>query len=525
MARLSTLIPAYLTMAIALLWPVGDGWVPGGMWTDSWNSQWAMWFAHEAVSHGELPWATSLLNHPTGGTVLLPDLLGAVFGALTVGLIGMPGSTTAWMVFQLAFAGLIAHRFALEWLMNGGLAERESHTAAWVAGIGHMTAPVLLAGATCGTTEAVAGGWSALAIWLTWRAFQHPTRTNHIMAGLGYFLAALAGWYTATIALVFGCVLTFLAVRKKGLRACIPVLGGLILVLPLAFVTLHVHSDPNHLATRAPEVYAYIRDGVGSSSIIGMFWPIDIANIADPNPAATPAGYLHTTYLGWTLLIGSCVALRHRSAGAAAMLLAGTVCAVLSWGPGDSGMLPYGLVEDLPGFRSLSLVWRLAGGAALAIAMATAAATRGTPRNVVITIVLLLIEVFAWSPVRGEMPHVNGTTLSAMTQLRSAPPGAVLTLPASQQKVDLWLQTQHHHPVTGGINQRRSAAAQTWVNNANTTPWPEVTHQAKEIDLRYIIVHQSERLRTSRDRVLAHRLQKHATRISRGERWAVYAVW
>jgi hypothetical protein len=525
MHRWSTLIATYLTIAIALLWPVGDGWVPGGMWTDSWNSQWAMWFAHEAVSHGELPWATSLLNHPTGGTVLLPDLLGAVFGVLTVGLLGVPGSTTAWMVFQLGLAGLIAHRFAQEWLINGGLAESESHTAAWVAGIGHMTAPVLLAGAYCGTTEAMAGGWSALAIWLTWRAIQRPSRNTYVMAVIGYFLAALSGWYTVTISLVFGSVLTLLAVRKLGLRAMVPLLGGLVVVLPLAFITLHVHSDPNHLATRAPEVYTYIRNGVGSASIMGMFWPVDLAQIAVPDIQLGATGYLHTGYLGWTLLLGSCVALKRGINGTAPLLLAGLVCAVLSWGPGANNTLPYAWIDGLPGFRNLSLVWRLAGGTALAIAIAASAATRGATKNVVFIIALLLIEVFAWSPSSGKIPHVNGGPIPAMTELRSSPPGAVLTLPSSQQKYDLWLQTQHNHPVTGGINQRRSEAAQNWVKRAESDPWTEVTRQAKDMDLRYIIVHQSERLRTSRERVLAHRLQKHATRISGSERWGVYAVW
>jgi hypothetical protein len=452
-------------------------------------------------------------------------LLGALFGVLTVGWIGAPNSTSAWMVIQLALAGLIAHRFAVEWLMGEGLSETDSHTAAWVAGIGHMTAPVLLAGAYCGTTEAVAGGWSALAIWLTWRALQKPTPKGHVMAGLGYLLAALSGWYTVTIAFIFGLVLTIFAVRKQGLRSCIPLIGGLVLVLPLAFITLHVHSDPDHLATRAPEVYTYIRQGVGSSSIIGMFWPIDIANIAVPGTEGGTSGYLHTTYFGWTLLIGSCVALSRRSAGTSTLLLAGAACAVLSWGPGQDNLLPYAWIEELPGFGSLSLVWRLAAGMALAIAMATAAATRGTLKTVVIIIVLIIVEVFAWSPVQGEMPHVRGADLTPMTELRSAPPGAVLTLPKSQQKLDLWLQTQHHHPVTGGINQRRSQTAQSWVENANTATWPEVVNQAKKIDLRYIIVHQSERLRASREGILAHRLQTHSKRIGTHERWTIYAVW
>ena len=519
------LILIYLGIAIALLWPVGDGWVPGGMWTDSWNSQWAMWFAHEAMSQGELPWTTHLLNHPNGGTVLLPDALGALFGSLTVGWLGVAGATTAWFVLQLSLAGLVAHRFAIEWMVHGGMAERNAHTAAWVAGIGHMTAPVLLAGAYCGTTEAVAGGWTALAVWLHWRTLQHPTWKRGILAGVGYWLAALAGWYTVTIAFVFGAILSLADGKRLGVSAGWPFLLGLIGVVPFAFVSLQIHGDPNHLATRAPEVYAYIRNGVGSASIMGMVWPIDTPWIGTPEGSLQTDGYLHTAYLGWTLIIGSCVTLKRGIRGSQSLLLAGMLCAILAWGPGPDGYLPYGWIEDLPGFRSLSLLWRLAGGAALAIALAAAAATTGSRTNVVFTIVLVLIEVFVWSPVKGPTPHVNGSHQGAMVRLESQPPGSVLTLPASQQKTDLWLQTQHHHPVTGGINQRRSRAAHAWLDRSKTDPWTVVIQEAKAIDLRYVIVHQSKRLRKGPENAIAHRLQQNAKQVSKSERWTVYAVW
>ncbi|MEC9389320.1 MAG: hypothetical protein VX944_04530 [Myxococcota bacterium] len=518
---------AWIAVSVAVLGPglwTDPHAVPGGVWTDVHNSMWSMQFAADALTSGALPWHTDALNHPAGGTVLLPDPLGALFAGFAVPVLGMAGAYTAWIVLQLALSGWAMQHFATAWLAPR-LERPRARRAGWVAGLAYSSAPVLLAGAACGTTEAVAGAPPVLAAWAAWKAATEPGARTAIAAGGALLLAALASWYAAVIAAVFAAVLALRAVPAVGLRALGPLAAGLALVVPLAVWTHGIHADPGHLATRDPAILDGIRATFGAASVLGLVWPIDAATIAVQDPMDAGQGYLHTGYLGAGLLIAAAVGCVREPRAAVPWLLAGALCAALSVGPGPNGTRPYALVDQLPGFRNLSLVWRLAGGASIAVALLAALATQGTQRACGVVAAVVAFQWAVLSPTAGGIPVTDAEPPAVLAAIARAPAGAVVTLPASAAHADLWLQAHHRQPVTGTINRRRSAAAADWALGAETDDWATVQRTAQDAGIRYVLMRQSRSLRASSDRFLVQQVQQHAEKVGESGRWTAYAVW
>jgi hypothetical protein len=523
---------------LAMLAYIGLAWVwvqpslttvPGGPRSDVWNSLWSLWFSHQSLMEGHLPWATELLNAPDGGTVLLPDPLAAVFALFAVPALGVAGAYTALMLLRLAAAGLIAHMFAEDWLKETGLAPDAAGRAAWVAGIGYATAPVLLAGLQCGTTEAVSGAWPALTAWLCWRASVHGGRRAGVLAAVALLGAALSSWYAAVVAFIFAGLMLL---GTPGKRRPGPLLAGLVFVIPLAIFTQLTHTDPTHMGTRSPEILTKIRETFGAADLLNFVWPTAEANLAIFSPAERGQGYLHTTYLGAALLLGAVVALVRGAPQARLLALAGGLCALLALGPvlhlnGEQVLdwMPYALLEGSPGFDGLSLLWRLSVGAALAVALLAAAATRGHRLVVILGVGLVLAEAGLVSPLSSGIARTSVQPSAALGVLADAPAGAVLTVPAFRHHSDLWLQTQHGKPTTGDINHRRSPAAKAWLQQARRRPLSELQAAAEAAGIRYLIVHQEPSLRNTPDRKLVEALTAQGAVLAEDSQLTVLALW
>lgn len=518
---------AWIAVSMAVLGPglwTDPNTVPGGVWTDVHNSMWSMQFAADALTSGALPWQTDALNHPDGGTVLLPDPIGGLFAAVAVPVLGLNVAYTAWITLQLALSGWVMQRFATEWLREE-LEAPNAKRAGWIAGIAYGTAPVLLAGAACGTTEAVAGAPPVLAAWAAWRALRTPSVGATLAAGGALLLAAVASWYAAVIAAVVVGVLTLNRLPSRGLKALGPLAVGLGLAVPLALWTHGIHTDAGHLATRDPAILNRIRASFGAASAIGMVWPIDTADIAIQKATDTGQGYLHTGYLGVALVIAALAGCIRSPRTALPWAVAGTLCAVLALGPGSDGTRPYALVDGLPGFRNLSLVWRLAGGASLAVALLAALATRGDRRLCIALGLTIAADCALFSPTAGGVATTNAAPPAVLQTLAAEPRGAVITLPASAAHADLWLQAHHRQPVTGTINRRRSPAASEWATLAETAAWDDLKAAAQTGGIRYVLMHQSRALRASSDRFLVQQVQQHGRKLGESGRWTAYAVW
>ncbi len=528
MKRVVLRLLAYCGLAWVWVMPAQST-VVGGARSDVWNSVWSMWFSQQAVAQGKLPWATELLNAPHGGTVLLPDPLAGMFAVLAVPALGAAGAYTALMLLRLASAGLIAHLFAEDWLQEMGLTPEAARRAAWVAGVGYATAPVLLAGLQCGTTEAVNGAWPALAAWMCWRASVRGSRRADGLAALALLGAAISSWYAAVIAFIFAGVLLL---GTPGKRRPWPLLMGLGLVLPLAIFTHLTHTDPTHMGTRAPEILEKIRASFGAADLLDFVWPVAEADLATLGPAERGQGYLHTVYLGGVLLLGAMWAITRGSRAARLLGVAGGLCALLALGPvlqlgGGQvlGWMPYALLESLPGFGGLSLLWRLSAGAALAAALLAAVASRGHKVAVVVGVGLVLAEVSLISPISNGIARSDVQPSPALSTLMDAPAGAVLTLPAFRHHPDLWRQTQHDQPTTGTINQRRSPAAQAWLKSARSESLSTLQTTAETQGIRYLVIHKGTTLRQNPNRDVVQIIAAGLTPLAEDGTYTIYSLW
>ena len=90
--------------------------------------------------------------------------------------------------------------------------------------------------------------------------------------------------------------------------------------------------------------------------------------------------------------------------------------------------LPYLLLEPLPGFSSLSLLWRLGLAPALALGIAASAAVAGRRWAPVVAVAAILLDGVLLSPL-GRPGHAPTGIAPAIAALKEAPDGAVLNFP------------------------------------------------------------------------------------------------
>lgn len=508
------LIPAYLALAALVTWPASSPGplVPGSPSTDLWDGMWSVWFAHDALRHGQLPFQTTAINWPQGGALVVADPLGSLLAAPWVGLIGLPGAWTLLVLFQLTLSGVVAHRFAEELLAHRG---RGALYPAWVAGVGYLTAPVLLAGVHNGNSESFAGGWAALAAWRSWVVATRPGWRNVLGAGVSLLLAALGSWYGAVVAFLFAGALLVLGAGgaiREGLGRRAAALGlGLTLVAPVAWgVYAAATVKGNLVGIKDAHEVALVRRTTGAADPRTFFVPGDFRSPDFREISRYGEDFVHSSYLGWVLIAAAVLGLR-RGRGAGFLWLAAGLGAVLAMGPvvvmdGNAFIfadqralpLPYFLLEGLPGFSSLSLLYRLSQATALGLVLLAALGLpRDSRRLSLVVVLLVLAENRLMSPVAG-LPEVADTTVApAIRAVAEAPEGAVMNFPVVGGRGYLYEQTIHRKPVAGMLNfPNNGASRRVWKALLEAAALPDdelrrkVASAGRSAKVRYIVVHE-----------------------------------
>lgn len=520
--RLPLLVLGYLALASVLLWPavadLGQR-VPGGPRTDLWNSLWSVWYFTGSLADGVWPGHTDLLDHPDGGTLWVSDPLGALMAAPFVPLLGLAGAYTVLVLLQLGLAGAFAHCLAAElwtWRREG---EAGAELAGLVAGVGYATAPVLLSGVHNGTSEAFAGGWAAWAAWAAFRTARHGGWPRALEAGLALGLAALASWYSAVVAFLFAGAVLLLGIERpwrRHLLARAAALGlGLALVLPLAAAVQDAATaEDNLVGIKNERELRSVRRSTGPADPVGYLAPGDYRSPDFRELSRYGEGFFHCHYLGYTLLLGALLALR-RPRGLGWLVAAGLAGLALSLGPvlarfgqavivmGDRAIpLPYLLLEGLPGFGSLSLLYRLAAAPALAAAVLAGLGWGGLVgegrRRVLAPIVaaLILAEGLLLSPLGARPDTTDVSVAPGVLALAEAPDGAVMNYPLVGGRGYLYEQTVHGKPVAGTLNfPNNLASKKVWksmldaVDDDAADFRRAVGKAARKQGIRYLVVH------------------------------------
>ncbi|MDP2305069.1 MAG: hypothetical protein Q8P18_03495 [Pseudomonadota bacterium] len=536
-------VAVYMALAVVLTWPaalhpVRD--LPGADRTDLWDSLWSLWYFWVRVSAGELPYRVDgLLDHPTGGVLWVADPVNAVFALPLIPLVGVAATWTVLVLGHLTFAGIAAHRL-------GEAVSPDRPWAGWVTGVLYASAPLLMAHVHNGASEAVGTGWMAWAALRLVRLEAAPTPRNAGLAGLAVALTAVAHWYAGVgIFLLAGLML----LRARTRPRLVTLVGALALacalVLPVAWLARNAATtEDNVVGIKSDREIATVRRTIGPADPLGFVHPGDYRSPDFRELSRYGEQYIHCHYLGWVGLLAMLAALRRRRdtgvwwAGAllAAALACGPVLAqkgapvILS---GNLAIpLPYFLVEALPGFSSLSLLWRLAQLTVLAVAVLAGRAAGGSVGIAALVAVAALAETVWVSPMAGQRETTDAIMPAAIVALAAEPEGALMNFPVAGGRAFLYEQTVHHKPLTGGLNfPNNNASRKVWKEallNVNAAPEAlaeAVGNKARQGGVRYLVVHIDAMARPDMHDPAVRALKYAFTPIAEGDGVRVYRLW
>lgn len=528
----------YLALAIGLTWPAAlhpVRHVPGAERTDLWDGLWSLWFVWKRVSEGQLPYRVDgLLDHPDGGVLWVADPLNAALALPLVPLVGVAAAWTILVIGHIAFAGIAAHRL-------GEAVSPDRPWAGWITGVAYASAPMLLAHVRNGATEAVGMGWMAWAAYRLVRFEQAPTGRNAALVGVSFALTTLAHWYAGVGIFLLGG-LWLLRARSVKLLGALALAAAL--VAPVAYAARAAASaEENVVGIKTDKEVATVRRTIGPADPLGYVMPGDYRSPDFRELSRYGEAYIHCHYLGAVLILAALASLRGaRGTGvwwAGALISAALACGpVLAQKgapvilPGNLAIpLPYFAVETLPGFSSLSLVWRLAQPAVLALAVLAGRGAGGARFGPLVAAAILAESLFV-SPMAGQRETTDATIAAPILALRTEPDGALMNFPVAGGRAYLYEQTVHQKPLTGGLNfPNNNASRRVWkeaLEHANDAPdvlAAAVRAKAKQQGVRYLVVHIDPMARPDMHDTAVRALKAAFVPLAEADGVRVYRLW
>ncbi len=522
-ARWALRAAVYGGSAVAATWPLvlhPTLTTVGGVRTDVYNALWSYWFVAHGLAEGRFPTHTTLLDYPSGGTLLVADPLNAALAAPI---------TLAWGA-TLAYALTVLVHVTLGGLFADALGRRLGGRG-WIAGLAYVWAPICLSHLQNGSSEAVALAWLPLAGLLAARATEPEGRSwlRVPLAGLGLALAAVGGgWYAGVGAfLLVGSLALF---QKGGWRLWPALVLATLLLLPLAHAyNLASHAADGLVDIKSAETLARLRRTVGAADPRVFVMPGDFRAPDFSHLEQNASDLVHTAYLGFVLL--GLAAWKGRSRAlwlttVASLVLAMGPVLVINGGPVPWHMhalpLPYAALERLPGFDGLSLLYRIATVAPLALGLLADRAPGWLGAFIVAESLLI-------SPAR-HLPEVSDASAPApLVTLRDAPDGAVVSLPAGYARTRLFEQSVHGHPLTASLNSGMNAAGLRVLADLrkvarNELPWEDAVTRATGLGVRYVVVHPHVAIEAT-FRTSVRALKDHATLLAEDDERKVWALY
>lgn len=310
-----------------------------------WNHAWGPWWFWHCLSHGELPWRTTLLAAPRGGVLWFIDPIGGALGALLVPVIGLVGAYNAVIFTWSALASVAGRRLSLAM----GAGER----AAWFGGAAVAMAPFVTSEIHNGISEAVGIQWTVFALAAAREAIDHGGWRRWLVAGLWIGLSGVGTWYYGfTTALTVGAWAIFAGrARWPGLGLAAVVSAAIALPVML-LVRGSIHADDAIVARMA--ILPWNKNFILSHNAvdpIALIHPFDFQSV---DLAATGEAFRHSSYLGLVALVLALV-------GRGRRLLWGVVPAValslgvylwhdghwVEWKVNGRWLLPFGVLFEL----------------------------------------------------------------------------------------------------------------------------------------------------------------------------------
>lgn len=526
MRNLALRLAVYAASAVVTTWPLvtaPTALAVGGPRTDVYNALWSYWFVAQGLAEGRFPVFTALLDHPSGGRLLVADPLNAVLAAPITWLAGPTAAYATVVLLHLTLGAFFADA-----------AGRALGGRGWVAGLAWAWAPIVWCHLQNGSSEAAAVAWLPLSALCVVRALspgvsrlQNAGRIG--LAGLSLALAAVGGgWYAGLGAFLLAGA--FASFRPEGRRVWMAIAVGALILLPVAAAVHAFSVAPDGLVDiKDPESLARLRRTVGAADPRTFLTPGDFRAPDFSRLEQNPSDLVHSAYLGIALLGLALWKGRDRALWVAcvvALLLAMGPVLVVGGGPlawhTRALPLPYAALEALPGFSGLSLVYRIATLAPLALGLL---ADRAPPWLGV----LLVAETLAISPARRLPMTVDAAPPAALVVLAAAPEGAVISLPAGFSRTRLFEQSVHRHPLAASLNSGVNAAGLAVLADlrrvtAHEMEWSAATAEAEAAGVRYVVAHTGVAIEATFQTSI-RALKAHARVVAADEERVVYALW
>lgn len=404
---------------------------------DVWNHAWGTWWFWENLSTGSLPWHTDWLYAPTGGLLWFIDPIAGILGMLPAGIFGL--------FFAFNFV-ILLYLIAISWAA-ARLAERLAGPGlhCLVASVAMLFGPYLLSEVNNGISEACNLAPCILALTAAHDAMATNKRKDWLILGALLGVTALGSiYYLLGCALVLAVWIPAWLLKRPSLKALSSAFLGFglsaALILPIV------------LAMRA-SVYAdnplILREG-GAIDLLQMHNAVDLRTYLWPGGfqsvdlLAQGESFLHSGYLGWTVLFLALLGLKEkriwRWAGAILVLLILGLGTRLYWGDdwvtggaGQTYALPFHwLVQVLPA-QAVTHSLRVAMPALVLLGGLAAVGLAGRSKRITLGVLLLvpmemvLVGGSPWPPPRTDALDFRATEYIAQQPNQ----GLVLDLPGA----------------------------------------------------------------------------------------------
>ncbi len=530
--RLLGVLP-WFCLAVAWTWPTAIHPIaatPGSAHTDVWENLWTLWFVATRLAHGQSPLRVDgLLDTVHGGSLWPADPLSAV---ILTPLTLLAGPTVSWsllVVLHMTLRGWLGARIGALFAGSAGVAAGFGRDAAgWVCGAVLALSSMALADVHNGASETLGDTWCLAVVAFALR--YSPSRARSASGGSGVSrgwvvgagallaLSAIAHWYGGVSAFLLWAALGLrrredpVASRIQRRSFLVAAVLGVTLALPVAYEARAVSTAAdNVVGIKDPAELARLRRNIGPADPEAYVLPAPFRSPDFTKISRYGEDYWHCPYLGWVAIGLSLASLlpgaRTRARWPWAVIPASIA---LSLGPvltaGGSVVilsgrraipLPYFLIEKLPPFNALSLLWKLGWAAEVAVALlaglglARLLAGRG-PRSAALITALVLPAIAAearfMAPTRNLPDHVDATLPAPILALRDAPPGMVMTWPLIGGLPTLYEQIGHGKTIAASLNFPASRGAWT-VTRAVPKGAAATIAAAHETGIRYVVLH------------------------------------
>ncbi len=493
----------WLALAVAWTWPSALHPItsaPGSPRTDLWESLWTLWFVATRLASLQSPIRVDgLLDTP--GSLWPADPVGAILVAPITLSVGPAVAWTTLVIVHMTMRGWLGARI--------GEACTGSAAAGWVSGAVLAVASMAISAGHNAATEALGDTWVLAVIWLGLRgptAVEGSARPWILLSGVLLAVSAWAHWYGGLGAF---CVWAVLALRRglaTSLRRAFAIAAvlGLVLAAPVAYAAREVSTaGDNVVGIKDPANLARLRRNIGPADPLAFVAPAPFRSPDFTKLSRFGEDYWHSPYLGWVGIMLALGAIRGPRRWAFALVPIGVLLAigpVLTSGGNAvilSGRravpLPYFLVESLPPFHSLSLLWKLGWTAQVGVAILAAEGIALLGPRVArwaagIAVIAVLAEARLFAPTRGLPEHVDASIPEPILALAAAPEGAVMSWPLIGGLPGLYEQVGHGKTLAATLNFPASKAA--WKVTRAVKGGPEAAVAlARAFNIRYVVLH------------------------------------